>query len=63
MRIAKKKLSKKHILFTSAVFVVIACLSVFALDKLGVISILSKDTILNISKEPTQQEKKSEEKN
>ena len=63
MRIAKKKLSKKHILFTSAVFVVIACLSVFALDKLGIISILPKDTILNISKEPTQQEKKSEEKN
>lgn len=62
MRIAKKKLSKKHILFTSAVFVVIACLSVFALDKLGIISILPKDTILNISKEPTQQEKKSEEK-
>lgn len=63
MRIQKKKLSKKHILVTSIVFVAVAFLSVFALDKLGIISIVPKDKVPDIAKEPTLQEKKSEEKN
>lgn len=62
MRISKKKLSKKHILATSIVFFALAFLSVFTLDRLGIISILPKDAVPDIAKEPTLQEKKSEEK-
>ena len=62
MRITNKKLSKKQILVTTLAVAVAICGSVFALDKIGVISIFPKETVPNISKEPTPQEKKSEEK-
>ena len=62
MRITNKKLSKKQILVATLAVAVAICGSVFALDKIGVISIFPKETVPNISKEPTPQEKKSEEK-
>lgn len=62
MRITNKKLSKKQILVTTLAVAVAICGSVFALDKIGVISIFPKETVPNISKEPTPQEKKSEKK-
>ncbi len=62
MRITKKNLSKKQILVAALAVAIAICGSVFALDKIGVISIFPKDIVPNISKEPTPQEKKSEEK-
>ena len=62
MRITNKKLSKKQILVATLAVAVAICGSVFALDKIGIISIFPKETVPNISKEPTPQEKKSEEK-
>ena len=62
MRITNKKLSKKQILVATLAVAVTICGSVFALDKIGIISIFPKETVPNISKEPTPQEKKSEEK-
>ena len=62
MRITNKKLSKKQILVAALAVAIAICGSVFALDKIGIISIFPKDTVPNISKEPTPQEKKSEEK-
>lgn len=62
MRITNKKLSKKQILVVALAVAIAICGSVFALDKIGVISIFPKDTVPNISKEPTPQEKKSDEK-
>ena len=62
MRITKKNISKKQIAVATIVAALVVCGSVFALDKIGVISILPKETVPNISKEPTPQEKKSEEK-
>ena len=50
MKISKKKLSKKHILATSIVFFALAFLSVFTLDRLGIISILPKDAVPDIDK-------------
>lgn len=63
MRITNKKLSKKQILVATLAVAVAICGSVFSLDKIGVISIFPKETVPNISKDPTPQEKKSEEKN
>ena len=62
MRITKKNLSKKQILVAALAVAIAICGSVFALDKIGIISIFPKETVPNISKEPTPQEKKSEEK-
>lgn len=62
MRITKKNLSKKQLSIAIIATAIAICGSVFALDKVGIISIFPKETVPNISKEPTPQEKKSEEK-
>ena len=62
MKITKKNISKKQIAVATTVTVLVVCGSIFTLDKIGVISIFTKETVPNISKEPTPQEKKSEEK-
>lgn len=62
MKITKKRLSKKQILATIIIIIAVICLSIFALDKFGIISIFPQNTTPNIGKEPTVEEKKSEEK-
>ena len=60
MKIIKKRLSKKQILATIIIIIAVICLSIFALDKFGIISIFPQNTTPNIGKEPTVEEKKSE---
>ena len=60
MKITKKRLSKKQILATTIIIIAVICLSIFTLDKFGIISIFPQNTTPNIGKEPTVEENKSE---
>ena len=51
MKITKKRLSKKQILATIIIIIAVVCLSIFALDKFGIISIFPQNTAPNIGKE------------